>query len=160
MEHEYLIKTEHPPRVSDAMIAMRVPSFVVFLASAWFFVTPLAYYGVSLDASAANCWCVGGILLLSCTARLWFPIPTAGLSWFNMILGLWVLISPWIFGFTSETGRFVNTLCLGTVIVGMSLASVFAGKFPGTPLATAYEDRQGLEEQEYEMKPPRRRHRY
>jgi hypothetical protein len=153
MEHEYLLKTDHPPRVSDAMIAMRVPSFVVFLASAWFFVTPLSYYGVSLDASAANCWCVGAILLLSSMLRLWYPIPTVGLSWFNMVLGFWVLISPWIFSYTSETGRFVNTLCLGTVIVGMSLASVYAQKFPGTPLATAYADRQGLEEEEDHIAP-------
>jgi len=91
--------------------------------------------------------------LLSSIVRLWYPIPTVGLSWFNAVLGLWVLISPWIFSFTSETGRFVNTLCLGTVIVGMSLASVYAHKFPGTPLATAYADRQGLEEEEDHMAP-------
>ncbi len=150
MQHEYLIKSDPPPRVSDAMIAVRVPAFVVFLASAWFMVTPLSYYGVSHDLSSANCWCVGSILLMSSALRLWFPLSTIGCSWLNMVLGLWVFISPWVFNYTSETGRLVNTLCLGVVITAMSIVSSRARKLWGTPLATAYADRQGLEEQEYD----------
>jgi hypothetical protein len=93
---------------------------------------------------------VGGILLLSSMLRLWYPLSTVAFSWFNMVLGVWVFISPWVFGYTSETGRLVNTLCLGVVITGMSLMSARARKLWGSPLATAYEDRQGLEEHEYE----------
>lgn len=156
MEQEFLTKSEPPPRISDARIAMRVPAFVVFLASAWFLVTPLAYYGVSLDVSSVNCWIVGGILLFSSLLRLWIPLSTVGFSWFNMILGLWVFASPWIFGYTSETGRLVNTLCLGVIITGMSIMSARAGKLWGSPLATAYADRQGLDEQYYEYIGPDR----
>jgi hypothetical protein len=144
MEHELLITTDPPPRVTDAMIAMRVTSFVVFLASACFFGLPILYYGVSQQMSAANCWCVGGILLLSSMLRLWYPIPTIGLSWFNMILGLWVFISPFILGYMDQTGYAANTMILGVVIVGMSLSSIYGNRFPGTPLATASEELVGL----------------
>jgi CDP-diglyceride synthetase len=156
MEQEFLTRTEPPPRVSDAMIAMRVPSLVVFLAAACFFGTPILYYGVSHEASSANCWCVGGLLLLSSMLRLWFPLSTVGLSWFNLVCGLWIFISPWVFNYTSETGRFVNTLCVAVIIIGMSLASIFGRKFAGTPLATAYADRQGLEDQDYDYIGPDR----
>jgi hypothetical protein len=157
MEHEVLPTTEPPPHVTDAMIAMRVPSLVVFLASMWFMVTPLAYYGVSNDTSSLNCWFVGGLLVCSSILRLWFPLATVGFAWFNMIAGIWVFISPWVFGYTSETGRFVNTACLGAIIVGMSIASMKARVIWGSPLATAYEERQGLEEHKYDHIGPDRR---
>lgn len=156
MELESLIKSEPPPRVVDAMIAMRVPSFVVFLASACFTGAPILFYGVSHEASAANCAVIGGILLMSSALRLWMPLATVGFSWFNMILGLWMFISPFVFGYTAQTAYTVATMVFAVVIIGMSLASVYAKRFPGTPLATAYEDRQGLEHQDYEFIGPDR----
>ena len=140
MEHEILPTTEPPPRVTDAMIAMRVPSLVVFLASTWFMVTPLAYYGVSNDLTSLNYWLVGLLLVCSSILRLWFPLPTVGFSWFNMVGGLWVFVSPWVFNYTSETGPFINTLCLGVIITAMSIASAKAGAIWGTPLVTVHED--------------------
>lgn len=157
MEQEILPKTDPLPRVADAMIAMRVPSLVVFLASVWFMVTPLAYYGVSNEGSALNCWFVGFILVCSSMLRLWFPLSTVGFAWFNMVAGIWVFISPWVFNYTSETGRLINTLCLGVIITAMSLASAKAKTIWGSPLATAYEDRQGLQEHDYEDIGPDRR---
>jgi hypothetical protein len=160
MEQDLLTtKTDPPPRLSDARIAMRVPSFVVFLASAWLLGTPILYYGVSQHTSSLNFWCVGTILLCSAALRLWFPFATMGFSWLNAILGVWVLISAWIFDYSTSVA--VNTTCLAVIIVGMSLASVYGGRFIGTPIATAYEDRQGLENQDYpDIGPDRRWDRY
>jgi small neutral amino acid transporter SnatA (MarC family) len=129
------------------MIAMRVPSLIVFLLAAIFTCTPILFYGVSHELSAANCVCVGGILLMSAALRLWFPLATVGFSWFNMLLGLWIVISPFVFGYAGQTGYTVNTVLLGVLILAMSLASIYAGRFIGTPLATSYEDRVGVVEQ-------------
>lgn len=151
MEHDYLIQTELPPRVTDAIVSMRVPSFVVFLASVWFTGTPIAYYGMSQNVGASfNFFAVGGVLLLASALRLWYPLETVGFSWLNAILGIWAFISPWVFGFSNYTSALINTLCLGVVITAMSIISARAKRLPGTPLATAYEDRQGLEEQDYD----------
>jgi hypothetical protein len=139
-------KTDPPPRLTDARIAMRVPSFVVFLASAVLTCIPILYYGVSQHASSLNFWLVGGILLCSASLRLWYPFVTIGFSWFNAILGVWGFISAWIFDY--PTSVIVTTCCVSALIIGMSLASVFGARFIGTPIATAYEDRQGLQDQE------------
>ncbi len=101
MEHDYLIRTELPPRVTDAAIAMRVSSFVVFLASIWFAATPIAYYWIPQNDSASfNFAVVGGILICTSLLRLWLPLYTVGLSWLNVVLGIWGFISPWVFGFS------------------------------------------------------------
>lgn len=156
MELESLIKSEPPPRVVDAMIAMRAPSFVVFLTSACFACTPILFYGVSDEPSAANCICIGSILLMSSALRLWYPLETVGFSWLNVILALWMFISPFVLGYTNQTAYTVATMVFAVVIIGMSLASVYAKRYLGSPLATAYEDRQGLEHQDYEFIGPDR----
>ncbi len=158
MEQEFLTRPEPSPRVSDAMIAMRLPSLVVFLASACFMCAPILYYGVSQQASSTNCWLIGGLLLTSATLRLWYPLSTISFSWFNMILGLWVFLSPLLLGYTDQTAYTVHSMALGVVIIGMSLASVFASKFRGTLLANASDDMGGLTPEGYppHQQPPGR----
>jgi hypothetical protein len=34
----------------------------------------------------------------------------------NMLLGIWTFASPWIYGYTGYTGRFINSLCVGVVV--------------------------------------------
>ena len=159
MEHDFLFDTEQIPRVRDAVIAMRVPSLVVLIFSTWFAATPIAYYGVSDQPSATNCIIIGGLVMACAAIRLVWPLPTMGFAWFNVLMGIWVILSPFILGYAGQTGYTVNTLVCGIMIVGMSLASIYARRFPGTPLATAYEDRQGLNEQEYEYIGPDKRFR-
>jgi len=45
-------------------------------------------------------------------------------SWFNLILGGWVFASPWIYGYTMNTARFVDSLCVGVVVFLVSLSSL------------------------------------
>lgn len=157
MQPDFLIDTEQVPRVRDAVIAMRVPAFITLLFSTWFTGTPMAYYGVSNEPSAANCLIAGGLVVTSACIRLVWPLATMGFAWFNALIGLWIFISPFVFGYTGQTAYTVNTMIMGVIIVGMSLASIFARRFPGTPLATAYEDGEGLDDRGYDYIGPDKR---
>jgi len=35
----------------------------------------------------------------------------------NLILAAWIIASPWIYSYTSETSRFVNSVCIGVLIL-------------------------------------------
>lgn len=159
MEQDILTnKADPPPYISDARIAMRTPSLVVFLASAVLMCTPILYYGVS-HASSLNFWTVGGILVCSAAFRLWFPFASVGFSYFNAFLALWMFVSAFIFDY--PVAIMVHTTVVSFVIIGMSLASIYGGRFIGTPIATAYEERQGLQQQDYpDIGPDRRWDRY
>jgi hypothetical protein len=42
----------------------------------------------------------------------------------NLVLGIWVFFSPWIYGYASvNTGRFINSLCVGVIVFVFALAS-------------------------------------
>lgn len=116
------------PEIRDEAIAARTASFMVLVAGLWLFVSPWAYYGGSETTSAWNSRGLGIIIFLLALGRCCRPLHTAVFSVINAILGAWLLISPWIFGYSSDTGRLVNSLCVGVFILGMSIGSALTNR--------------------------------
>lgn len=106
----------------------RPASVITLLAGVWLFVSPWVY-GAYITQNAWNSWIVGALIFIFAATRL-NQINSAGLSWLNAILGIWVFASPWIFGYTGNTNRFVNSLCVGIVVFIASIAS--ANTAPGS----------------------------
>jgi hypothetical protein len=107
----------------DDSVAAQTSSLFVFIAAFWFLVTPLTFFGVSAQSSAWNAWIVGSLMALCSLIRMSHPRGTAGFSLVNTILSLWVLVSPFVFGYIHETYRVINTLAIGVTILSLSLTS-------------------------------------
>jgi hypothetical protein len=86
-------------------------------ASPWMF-------GVAANAGVWNLWICGAAIaifaLIQLSSSAW--IRTVGKL--NLILGVWVFASPWAFSYTGETARFVNSLCVGVLVVLLSAATI------------------------------------
>ena len=122
-------KAELPPRADppesyDRSVAVQTSSLFCFVAAFWFLITPLTFYGVSAQTSAWNAWIVGSLMAIASLIRISHPEGTAIFSLLNAVLSIWVLISPFVFGYVHETYRFVNTLFIGLLILGLSLTSL------------------------------------
>jgi hypothetical protein len=92
----------------------------------WLFASPWIFagnYGAYGNSSAWNSWIVGALIVVFARMRMNQPAATR-LSWFNSMLGIWIVISPWIYGYTGNgnTGRFVNSLVVGFIIFCAALA--------------------------------------
>ncbi len=118
-----LFRKDYPPAVQDRRMAARVASLFSLLFALWFFGSPQAYFGVLDQPSALNDLLIGGLILTAGSIRLIWPQGTSGFSVMNVVLGLWILISPFVFGYTSQTSYMVNTLVVGAVITVCSLLS-------------------------------------
>ena len=105
----------------------RAASTICLLAAIWFFVSPWVY-GAAATGSAWNSWIVGVLLFILAAVRMRTPVASAGLSWFNTILGIWVFFSPWIYGYVAHTDRFVNSLCIGVIVFIFSIASAVSSR--------------------------------
>ncbi len=101
---------------------VKAASTIVLLAGIWFFISPWIY-GAYMHSNAWNSWIVGAILFILACIRVGRPAYSAALSWCNMVLGIWAFFSPWIYGYTGNTGRFVNSLCVGVIVFVLSIAS-------------------------------------
>lgn len=110
----------------DDLVAARAASIVCFIAGLWFFVSPWAYYGVSNDPNAWNAWLVGALVVAFSIARSSGPTHVIGFSYVNTVLGVWIFISPFVIGYTSDVPHLVNSLAIGTFVTTFSIVSVRA----------------------------------
>lgn len=105
----------------------RAASTICMLAGVWFFVSPWVY-GAAGSPSAWNSWIVGAAMFIIGAVRISSPIYSTGLSWLNTALGIWVFLSPWIYGYVGNTDRFVNSLCIGVIVFVLSIVSAVSGR--------------------------------
>lgn len=113
--------------------AAKAASTICLLAGIWFFVSPWVY-GAYPNGNAWNCWIIGGFIILFGIIRIVRPAYSTVLSWCNLILGIWAFFSPWIYGYAEiNTGRFINSLCVGVIVFAFSLASLAASRKRNAP---------------------------
>lgn len=131
-----LFERTHPPESDDRDVAARTSSLFCWLAAFWFFITPWTFFGVSAQSSAWNAWIVGGAMVIASIIRMSHPEDTSAFSMLNVALSIWVLISPFVFGYVHDTSRLANTLSVGAVILGLSLMSLLTTKAGGSKIGT------------------------
>lgn len=116
---------------------IRAASLICLLAGIWLFVSPWVY-GAYTSGNAWNSWIVGAAIFLLACARVSRPAYSTGISWVNLVLGIWVFFSPWIYGYIGvNAGRFINSLCVGVIVFVFALTSGITAtrlvRMPGTP---------------------------
>jgi hypothetical protein len=115
------------PATRNSVGVARAASTICLLAGIWLFVSPWVY-GAAGSANAWNSWIVGAAMFIIGAVRLGTPLYSTGLSWVNTVLGIWVFFSPWIFSYVGNTGRFINSLCVGVIIFVLSIVSALSNR--------------------------------
>ncbi len=110
-----------PQMNSHSVGAIKSASTLCLLCGIWLFVSPWVY-GAPF-ATAFNSWVVGCAIVILALVKLGKPVYSSVMSWCNMVLGAWVFFSPWIYGYTGNEGRFINSLCVGVIVFFAALAS-------------------------------------
>ena len=67
-------------------------------------------------------------MVMAALIRLIHPRGTVGFSMFNQVMSVWVLLSPFVFGYYGEKGRLINTLVVGVTTLSLSTMSVLISK--------------------------------
>jgi hypothetical protein len=100
----------------QSVTALKLTTSLNILLGAWLFWSPWEF-GVDSSPNAWNSWIVGATIAALAVVRLIHPLGSRYLSLFNLILAVWIIASPWIYSYTSETSRFVNSVCVGMLIL-------------------------------------------
>jgi uncharacterized membrane protein len=106
---------------------VRVECTISLIAGIWLFVSPWVY-GSEHNLNSWNSWLIGGLIITCMWLRLAFPSSMPGLSWFAACLGVYLFVSPWLYGYISNTGRWVNSMCVGIAIALSSICAAAATK--------------------------------
>ena len=87
------------------------------ILAAFLFLAPWIFGFVPDHAAAPNAWVSGiviGVVAIAALTRF-----AEWQEWMNLVLGLWVLVSPWVLGFTSQ-----STAMSAHVVVGLIVAAL------------------------------------
>jgi hypothetical protein len=120
----------------DSTDAIKMTAGLNFLVALWFFVSPWIYGSYTMP-NAWNSWIVGAVLAIVAFSEMYSTIRTAAnLSWLSIVLAVWVFFSPWIYGYTANRGRLMNSLCVGVVAFVLSvITSMMAMRRGSTSVA-------------------------
>ncbi len=102
--------------------AATLASAINVLAGIWLFVSPWVY-GSAGNGNSWNSWIVGALIAVFAFIQWNNPLGLRFLSWLNCLLGIYTFFSPWIYNYTGNTGRFVNSLCVGVVVFVLAITA-------------------------------------
>jgi hypothetical protein len=107
---------------------IRAAAIVELLAGIWLYLSPWIYWVTS--GTAFNGWVLGSLIAVTAAFQLGCPGETAELTGLvNSFLGVWVFVSPWILGYSADTGRFVNSLCVGATVFIAAVTTFVAARW-------------------------------
>jgi hypothetical protein len=96
---------------------------------------PVAATGVAATASW-NAWIIGVIIFLvaiAAVARL-----QVWQEWVNLVLGIWLFISPWVLGFSGLAGAAWNHWIVGALVAILAAWELQAARSASTSAAPGY----------------------
>jgi hypothetical protein len=109
----------------------KVASGLDLLAGLWLIISPfvLGYWDLgqvtrTIPSQATNNDLIVGFTIAAIAAiRLAnayrfgeYELPTMWLSWLSALLGLWLIVSPFVLGYTGLTAAFWNNIILGIIV--------------------------------------------
>lgn len=106
------------------------------IASPWIF-------GYTLNASGFwNSIVAGALIALLAAARFSSPRSSVGSSWLNLLLGLWTIASPWIYGYAANGAAMWDCVAVGIVVAAVATwsgrATVIEPHSHGPTMTTAH----------------------
>ncbi len=105
----------------------RTASIINFFVGIWVLISPFVLRFTRFHGAVWNNVIVGIIVIIVAGMRAWGGTRTAGISWINFVLGIWLIVSAWVWGF-----RMNPVLSWNQVISGIVVAVIAAWSTMGT----------------------------
>ncbi len=106
----------------------RTASIINFFVGVWVLISPFVLRFTNVRGAVWNNVVVGIVIMILAGTRAWARSSNIGLSWINFILGIWLIVSAFVFGF-----RMTPVLTWNNVISGIVVAIIAAVAAMGRP---------------------------
>lgn len=106
--------------------AVKVASGLNVVAGLWLIAAPflLAYSGIT--AALWNDILIGATVLILAGTRAAKSDRNTGLSWTNVVLGLWMIAAPFVLTYTGTAAALWNDIIVGVIVASLATWSALA----------------------------------
>ncbi|MEA3159658.1 MAG: hypothetical protein QOD95_1206 [Gammaproteobacteria bacterium] len=95
---------------------------VTILLGVWILISPMVLgFAPSQRDVTWNSWVIGVVLLIVAAGRAAAQVPKVWQEAANLVLGTWLILSPWILEFGAHAPARNSTLVAGIVVAGLNL---------------------------------------
>ena len=110
-----------------------VQDWIILVLAVCLFISPWVIGYVADTMPAWNAWIIGVVLAILSIATL--SAFAEWEEWVNFVLGLWLIISPWVLRFSPDIGAMWTHVILGILVAAVSAWAVWGHRH--TPHAHA-----------------------
>jgi hypothetical protein len=108
------------------MAAKRWQDGVNLILGLWLFVSPWILGYAAQEGAAWNAYIMGaGIVVFAAIAAY---VPRAWEEMINTILGVWLVLSPYVLGFATHTMTAAHTVVVGVLVTVFAVWAMFSDK--------------------------------
>jgi SPW repeat len=116
------------------MSKMRWQDWGTLVVGIWLGVSPWVLGFSAEQAATWNALILGVAMLVYSIVEL--SVPKAWEEWAMLVAGIWLLVSPWVLGFTVETRAAWDTAIVGVVAAVLAVWALAATRLRGTTIST------------------------
>ncbi|MBA2664662.1 MAG: SPW repeat protein [Bradymonadaceae bacterium] len=98
-------------------------SGVNVIAGIWLFISPFILGISMLEGATLNFLLVGAAIAILAVVRMVRPLRFETLSWTNGVLGLWLIVSPFIIGYSAYPSALWNSIVVGAIVLVIAALS-------------------------------------
>ena len=110
------------------MEGRKVQDWVNLVLAVCLFISPWIIGFAAEAAPARNAWIIGVVLGALAVATL--SVFAEWEEWVNLVLGLWLIVSPWLLGFVANANAMATHVVLGVLVVAASAWAVWDSRHP------------------------------
>jgi hypothetical protein len=103
--------------------SVKSASGLSILAGAWLVATPWIFDIRDNLPAMWNAVFVGLLVTASGATRFFGADKTASMGWLSSLLGVWLFVSPWRFGYGAAAAVLWDSMIMGTVVMALGVLS-------------------------------------
>jgi hypothetical protein len=102
------------------------PNWLTLALAVWLFISPWIIAAPAAGTWAWNAWVIGVLVAISSIIAL--SQVAQWEEWVNLVLGVWLFLSPWILGFTGIASAAEDAFIVGALVVIISIWGIVAAR--------------------------------
>jgi hypothetical protein len=110
---------------NNAINQAKTASGINILAGLWLIIAPFLLGYSDLIEPTWNDILVGVAVVIVAGVKMSKPLSAAGISWVNVILGVWLIVAPFVLAYEAQNARW-NDVVLGCIIAIFGIWSAVA----------------------------------
>lgn len=106
----------------------RWQDWVNLMVGAWLFLAPFIVFTAADGAAVWNSYLFGVLVVVFAFSAL--IRPQAWEEWVNLVIGVWLILAPFLLGFTDEVAMMWNHILVGVIIGADAIWAVLSRPSP------------------------------